>query len=123
MQMKAVPLEANGGHAGEGGTPHQGKSASFIWAPPSTSASMDAFLCLEISPGMEEDFEICSVTLIMFRTGHDLLLGCVDETWRWLGTPRRGVLSDQGPVQGQRFFERPFVRQPGIQQGSYLGPI
>ena len=83
MHMKAVPLEANGGHAGEGGTPHQGKSASFIWAPPSTSASMDAFLCLEISPGMEEDFEICSVTLIMFRTGHDLLLGCVDETWRW----------------------------------------
>ena len=122
--MKAVPSEANGGRAGDRGPPHQGKSASFIWAPPSTSASMDAFLCLEISPGMEEDFERCSVTLITFRTGHHLLLGCADETGSgclWLGIPRSGVLSDRGSAQGQRFFERPFVCWPGVRQGAYLG--
>ena len=66
-----------------GGSPSSGQVSLVHLVPPCVSASMDAFLCLEISPGMEEDFEICSVTLIMFRTGHDLLLGCVDETWRW----------------------------------------
>ena len=104
MQMKAVPSEANGGRAGDGGPPHQGKSASFIWAPPSTSASMDAFLCLEISPGMEEDFERCSVTLITFRTGHHLLLGCADETRRW-------------PSLAGDTTQRRFVR-PGICAGA-----
>lgn len=51
-----------------GGSPRQGKSASFIWAPHACQPVWMPFFVWKFPPGMEEDFERCSVTLITFRT-------------------------------------------------------
>lgn len=51
-----------------GGPPCQGKSASFIWSPHACQPVWMPFFVWKFPPGMEEDFERCSVTLITFRT-------------------------------------------------------
>lgn len=51
-----------------GGSPRQGKSASFIWAPHACQPVWMPFFVWKFPPGMEEDFKRCSVTLITFRT-------------------------------------------------------
>lgn len=59
----------------EEGSPHQGESASFIWALHACQPAWAPFFLWKFPPGMEEDFERSSVTLIMFRTGYNLPLG------------------------------------------------
>lgn len=72
--------------------------------PPCVPSVWMLFFVWKFPPGMEEDFERCSVTLITSRTGHDSAAGlCIRDLGVWspsAGDTTQGCLVRLGACAG-----------------------